>query len=67
MNKVQLGAYVNNANYGNKLSIYGGGKSGYVQFFPAPLGWLDQYYLEPIPIQEIQLNKNLVQNAGWSQ
>lgn len=65
LNKMQLGAYVNNADYGNKLSIYGGGEEGHVQFFPAPLGWQDQYYLEPIPTQELQLNKNLKQNPGW--
>lgn len=65
LNKLQLGVFVNNATYGNKLSIYGGGKSGYVQFFPAPVGWLPQYYLEPIPTQELALNKNLTQNPGW--
>lgn len=65
LDSLQLGAYVNNSNYGNKLSIYGGGASGYVQFFPAPVGWQPQYYLEPIPTQELQLNKNLVQNPGW--
>jgi hypothetical protein len=65
MNKLQLGVYVNNADFGNKLSIYGGGQSGYVQFFPTPLGWLDKYYLEPVPTQELQLNKVLVQNHGW--
>lgn len=65
LNKMQLGVYVNNADYGNKLSIYGGGEKGYVQFFPAPLGWLDKYYLEPIPTQELVLNKKLVQNPGW--
>jgi hypothetical protein len=65
LNKLQLGVYVNNANYGNKLSIYGGGESGDVQFFSAPLGWQPQYYLEPIPTQELELNKSLVQNPGW--
>jgi hypothetical protein len=65
LNTLQLGVYVNNANYGNKLSIYGGGQSGYVQFFPAPVGWQPQYYLEPIPTQELQLNKALVQNPEW--
>jgi len=65
LNKMQLGLYVRNAAYGNKLSIYGGGSEGYVQFFPKPLGWEDKYYLEPIPSQELLLNKNLIQNPGW--
>lgn len=57
--------HVSNASYDNKLSIYGGGPSGYVQFFPAPVGWQPQYYLEPIPSQELTLNKTLKQNPGW--
>lgn len=65
LNKMPLGVKVNNADFNNKLSIYGGGPVGYVQFFPAPAGWLDKYYLEPIPTQELELNKSLVQNPGW--
>lgn len=61
INKQQLGVWVNNADFGNKLSISGGGASGYVQFFPVPTGWLDKYYFEPIPTQDIQLNPNLKQ------
>lgn len=49
VNKQQLGVWVNNAEFGNKLSIFGGGTSGYVQFFGAPAGWLDKYYYEPVP------------------
>jgi hypothetical protein len=65
LNKPQIGVYVNNADYGNKLSIWGGGASGDVVFFPSPLGWNDKYYLEPIPTQELLLNPMLVQNPGW--
>lgn len=65
LNKMQLGLYVNNADYNNKLSIYGGGEKGHIQFFPQPQGWLNKYYLEPIPTQELLLNKNLTQNPGW--
>lgn len=65
LNKLQLGVYVNNANYGNKLTINGGGSSGDVVFFPSPIGWQPQYYLEPVPTQELQLNKALAQNPGW--
>jgi hypothetical protein len=47
----KLGVRVNNATYGNKLSINGGGTVGYVQFQQASLGWNDKYYLEPVPSQ----------------
>ena len=60
-----LGVRVNNATYGNKLSISGGGATGYVFYQPAATGWNDKYYLEPVPIQEILLNGNLVQNPGY--
>jgi hypothetical protein len=66
VNKQQLGVWVNNANYGNKLTINGGGASGYVEFFGVPLGWLDKYYYEPVPSKERVLNpKNLEQSPGW--
>ena len=52
---------VSNAN----ISIYGGGTIGYVQNMPAPAGWLDKYYLEPVPLQELAINPNLVQTPGW--
>jgi hypothetical protein len=64
-NKWPLGVFVNNADYGNKLKINGGGASGYVEFFPQPTGWLDQYYLEPLPTQDLALNPNLKQNPGY--
>ncbi|MDD7455618.1 MAG: RagB/SusD family nutrient uptake outer membrane protein [Bacteroidales bacterium] len=31
----------------------------------AGVGWLDKYYLYPIPTEEIGLNENLTQNPGW--
>lgn len=65
VNKQQLGVWVNNADYGNKLTISGGGTSGYVAFFGTPPGWLDKYYYEPVPTQELVLNKNLIQSPGW--
>lgn len=42
------------------------GDEGRIRFFgkPSP-GWLDKYYLSPLPIEEIVLNKNLGQNDGW--
>ncbi len=65
LNKWALGAWVKNADFGNKLKINGGGIEGYVEFFPAPIGWLDKYYLEPLPPSELVLNTGLVQNPGW--
>jgi hypothetical protein len=52
---------LNNAN----IALTGGGNAGYVTSLPVPLGWLDKYYLEPIPLQEIAINPNLKQNPGW--
>jgi hypothetical protein len=65
VNKQQLGVWVNNADFGNALSISGGGTSGYVQYFGVPPGWLDKYYLEPVPTQELILNPNLKQSPGY--
>lgn len=52
---------LSNAN----IVLLGGGNSGYVTNLPKPLGWLDKYYLEPIPLQEIAINPKLAQNPGW--
>ena len=30
-----------------------------------PLGWLEQYYLYPLPKDQLVLNKSLAQNPGW--
>lgn len=38
---------------------------GYVYFFDAPQGWLDHYYLFPIPLNQRALNPQLEQNPGW--
>lgn len=65
LNKQQVGVWVNNDDYGNALKINGGGKEGYVEFFGKPAGWLDYYYLYPIPKDQLALNAKLVQNPGW--
>jgi hypothetical protein len=65
LNKQQLGIWAKNADYGNKLLINGGAAEGYVKFYDVPQGWLDKYYLEPIPPQEIVLNPQLKQTNGW--
>ncbi|WP_235005380.1 hypothetical protein [Pedobacter nyackensis] len=36
-----------------------------VKFYNVPLGWLDKYYLGPIPVQEMVLNPQLKQTQGW--
>lgn len=38
---------------------------GYVYYFDVPLGWLEHYYLHPIPLNQRALNPNLEQNPGW--
>jgi hypothetical protein len=60
-----VGVRVKNSNYGNNLKILNNAEEGYVVYFDEPAGWLDKYYLEPIPIQEQILNPNLEQNPGW--
>lgn len=66
LDKVPLGIKVNNVDYNNALTIYGGGSVGYVmQSIGAPKGWLDKYYLEPIPLDQFVLNPALEQNPGW--
>ena len=67
LNKQALGMWINNADYENKMKIHGGGDEGFVEFFAEPKGWLDYYYLEPLPTQELALNPNLEQNPGWDQ
>jgi hypothetical protein len=54
---------LSNAN----IKLDNGGNSGYVKNanIPTPLGWLDKYYLEPVPLQEIEINPNLKQTSGW--
>lgn len=63
-NKQLLGAKV-------KVSDYGAGTpitlnaNGQVVFYPVPTGWVDKYYLEPVPTQEMTLNPQLKQTTGW--
>jgi hypothetical protein len=78
MNDYQLGVKIFNKNktYPNikvgsttlsnaNILIDGGGNTGYVKNSPVPIGWLDKYYLEPVPLQEIAINPALKQNPGW--
>jgi hypothetical protein len=63
-NKQLLGAKVNPADYGAGTPITLN-SNGQMVFYPVPTGWLDKYYLEPVPTVEIQLNPNLKQTDGW--
>ena len=38
---------------------------GYVYYFEKPIGWLEHYYLNPIPLNQLALNPALEQNPGW--
>ena len=67
LDKQELGMWVDNSKYGNKLTIHGGGKEGYVEYNTVPLGWLEYYYLYPLPKDQLILNKNLQQNPNWGQ
>lgn len=65
VDKQPLGVWTKSSDYGGKLKILGGGDEGYAILFAKPAGWLEKYYLEPIPTQEIALNPKLTQNPGW--
>lgn len=63
-NKQLLGAKVRVSDYGMGTPITLN-SNGSVVFYPVPVGWLDKYYLEPLPSEQIQLNSNLAQTDGW--
>ena len=50
------------------MNVTGGANSneGYVYYYGQPTGWKDYYYLYPLPLEELALNKNLEQNPEWS-
>lgn len=74
INQKQVGCYVRRTDLGGLKPVVvidgaKGATEGYVYIAPDPIdaqkGWLDAYYLYPIPRQELVLNKKLVQNSGW--
>lgn len=74
LDKELTGCRVKNADYNNTLEIQGYGtvegsadKEGYVVFRQQPKGFLDHYYLYPIPIKELVLNPQLKQNPGYKE
>lgn len=67
------GCWVKNAEFNNTLKIEGYNtveeskdKEGYVIYLDKPLGWLEHYYLYPIPMKDLVLNPQLKQNPGYN-
>ena len=79
ISKTQYGTYVKKADYENNryvnnpdvnkfdLKIVDEGKDGgRICLFGTPTpGWLNKYYLYPIPINDLSLNTNLQQSPGY--
>lgn len=72
LDKELTGCWVKNGDYNNTLQIQGynsveesADKEGYVIYRQKPKGFLDYYYLYPIPIKELVLNPQLEQNPGY--
>lgn len=67
LNKEQLGVYIRRSDgYPAAIRIQDDAPEGYVTYHGVPkVGWQDYYYLEPIPLNDLALNPNLVQNDGW--
>lgn len=68
VNKQPLGVYVKDASSLGNVPVTGGPSSteGYAYFFNEPLGWQEHYYLYPLPLKQLVLNKNLEQNPVWN-
>ena len=53
----------------NGLALPDKSGSGWIYTYPSPLasgkGWLDKYYLDQVPLDQIKLNPNLSQNEGY--
>ena len=66
VNKQPRGVYLKNASQ-FKVKVIDGpsDNEGYVYFFDKPLGWLDKYYLLPLPLNQLALNKKLKQQPAW--
>lgn len=58
-----MGAAANIDNF--RLQLDRNGDEGRIVFFNKPAGWLDRHYLFPLPSNELLLNKDLTQNAGY--
>ncbi len=77
LNMQPRGAFINKAEYGNSPTtkllnekgepITGDNIEGYLWYHDAPSGWLPHYYLYPLPLKDLALNKKLTQNPGWDE
>ena len=79
LSKMPVGAYIKKADYGNPADMKLAKKNadgsytiddtlteGYVCIGNLPAhGWQSHYYLYPLPLDDLALNKNLKQNNGW--
>ena len=66
VNKQPTGVYLKDASEFNVKVMNGpSNNEGYVYYFEKPLGWLEHYYLNPIPLNQLALNPALEQNPGW--
>ena len=78
INRQQIGMWVKRSEVSSQVKIWDPNtklpnpdlQEGYIYLFNDPvqdgLGWQDQYYLYPIPLNDLSLNTNLVQNPGWN-
>lgn len=60
----ELGMWIKQSDY-PKMPIQNGASEGYIALDGTPPGFPDHYYLQPLPTDELILNKNLKQNPGW--
>ena len=63
-------AFINNAQFNlvdrTNTPLPAGQLHGYIQRWPGTVpGWNDRFYLFPLPIYDLTLNRNLTQNPGW--
>lgn len=77
INKQQIGLWVKKSEVSSQVKILDPQtklpsttlSEGNIYLFNDPIqdgkGWQDRYYLYPIPLTDMALNKNLTQNPGW--
>lgn len=73
LNKRPQGAWIDRNVYGGNLTLQdidgntlpADAQYGYGAYFGKPSGWLEHYYLYPLPLNNLMLNEALEQNPGW--
>ena len=73
LNKRPQGAWIDRNVYGGNLTLQdidgntlpADAQYGYGAYFGKPSGWLEHYYLYPLPLNILVLNEALDQNPGW--